>query len=96
MANHKITVETNLLRGNDTRPAPARHKPEHQPERMPKKAKITSNETHDTPSHDQMLKETARAAHRMNVNDWVSGRISDKQMHKSRTRLKKALGGHCS
>ena len=45
----------------------------------------------DVPTHDEMLKDTARSAHRLAVHRWVSGEISDKQLHQSRTRMKAAL-----
>lgn len=45
----------------------------------------------DVPTHDEMLRDTARSAHRMQVHRWVSGEISDKELHKSRTRMKAAL-----
>ena len=57
-----------------------------------KKVKTTSAERDDEPSHDEMLKDTAHAAHRSVVHRWVSGEASDKELERSRARLKKVCG----
>ena len=57
-------------------------------------AKIPQTERHiNEPTHDEMLKQTARAAHRAVVHEFVSGRASEKQLHASRARMKKAIAG---